>query len=217
MGNYFSGAWSDFEPEHRLDYIYADDTNFPTQWDVGDELSLQGLTVYAHYTDGSIEDISEDCSYNPATGDILDTVGEVIIDIEYDDGTEIYTTTQTISVVDVYPEWNVISSGILSFDPDNHSNELSYKVVENVGGGPLQTGVWFEANEFDRNTRKVDFGPLDTNNWWLDEDMSEIISTIETMYSTDAREAYSVVYSPEDVANNIDAYFGNIVWSTDDV
>ena len=52
-------------------------TSAPTKTDylVGDTLALSGIAVTATYTDGSTEDVTSACTFEPATGDQLDVMG----------------------------------------------------------------------------------------------------------------------------------------------
>lgn len=59
--------------------------SMPTKviYDVGDDLDLTGLVILASYADGSTDDITSDCIFDPVDGSELSDAGEQIIGIAY--------------------------------------------------------------------------------------------------------------------------------------
>lgn len=82
--------------------IEIDSMPTKTTYDVGDDLDLTGLIVNATYADGSTDDITSDCIFDPIDGSEISDVGEQIIGIAYhkDDITKIVTFTVTVNALE---------------------------------------------------------------------------------------------------------------------
>lgn len=77
-----------------------------TVYDVGDTLDLTGMVVTATFADGSTENVTNQCDYSPADGDVLDA-SDTAINISLTMGPVTKTTTQAINVIAIYGvEWD---------------------------------------------------------------------------------------------------------------
>lgn len=54
-----------------------------TEYNQGDTLDLTGLVVTATYTDGTTEDVTSQCTFNPADGSVLTEAGTIPISITF--------------------------------------------------------------------------------------------------------------------------------------
>lgn len=88
-------------------------TTPPTQTEffAGDELDLTGIVVTAQFDDGSTANVTNDCEFSPADGDVL-ALSDSTINISYTLGSITKTTTQSITIeVPVYGvEWDGTST-----------------------------------------------------------------------------------------------------------
>ncbi|MBR6017865.1 MAG: bacterial Ig-like domain-containing protein [Paludibacteraceae bacterium] len=78
-------------PEKTLSFITLDGT-YPTTFEQGDEFSHAGMTVTAHYTDNSTDDVTSSASF---TGYNMANTGNQTVTVSYTEGT---TKTETYSI-----------------------------------------------------------------------------------------------------------------------
>lgn len=77
-----------------------------TVYDAGDTLDLTGMVVTATFADGSTTNVTNQCDYSPADGDVLDA-SDTAINISLTMGPVTKTTTQAINVIAIYGvEWD---------------------------------------------------------------------------------------------------------------
>jgi hypothetical protein len=104
-----------------------------TIYTVGEQLDLTGIVVTASYSDSSTEDVTADCTSNPANTEVLNTLGTQTITISYTKGSITKTTTIYVTVndetgiaethlskIEIYPN---PSKGILTIENAELTNE----------------------------------------------------------------------------------------------
>lgn len=83
----------DITVEHYLASIEATHQPTKTAYEQGQSLDLNGTVISAVYSDGEKEDVTEQCTFSPADGTVLSTVGSQNVSVSYD------TKTASISIV----------------------------------------------------------------------------------------------------------------------
>lgn len=77
-----------------------------TDYFAGEELDLTGIVVTASYADGSTSDVTNDCVFSPADGDVL-TANDTTISITYTQGSIVKTATQELTITAIYgAQWD---------------------------------------------------------------------------------------------------------------
>jgi hypothetical protein len=71
-----------------------------TVYIIGEMLDLTGIVVTATYSDSSTEDVTADCTSNPANSEVLNTLGTQTITISYTKGSITKITTIDVTVND---------------------------------------------------------------------------------------------------------------------
>lgn len=100
-GGTFTGT-----PDINTTYYYASNAigiyiySLPakTVYEVGEELDLTGCIVMATYADGSEEIVTEECLFNPGSGDTLDVEGTVTVDVTFTNGRTTLSDTFDVEV-----------------------------------------------------------------------------------------------------------------------
>lgn len=87
-----------------LSKIEITDEPTKTSYDQGDELDLTGISVTATYSNLSTEDVTEDCTFEPADGTVLSEGGTVMVIASYTENgitkTAAFEVTVTETVLD---------------------------------------------------------------------------------------------------------------------
>lgn len=95
--------------EHYLSSIEVTSQPTKTAYQQGQILDLSGTVISAVYSDGEKEDVTEQCTFNPADGTMLDTIGSQNVSVSYD--------TKTASIPIVVSEIPVLESITVTSQP----------------------------------------------------------------------------------------------------
>ena len=94
---------------HYLESIYVKTEPTKTDYFVGETLDLTGIQIYASYSDTKDVEVTDHCTFNPASGASLGTEGSVTINISYTESGVTKTCEETINVQRVQVESLIIT------------------------------------------------------------------------------------------------------------
>lgn len=95
------GDDSGVNAERSLDGIEVTVPPVKTEYRRGEALDFTGLVVTAIYTDGDEVDVTSQCSYSPAGGDLVTESSEIAVTVTYMEGGEAHETEFYLEVSDL--------------------------------------------------------------------------------------------------------------------